>query len=206
MQKIVLASQSPRRKKLLDQIGLIFEIIPSTKEENSLHMSPKEMVMDLAFQKANDISHQVSDTLVIGSDTVVVFEDQILGKPKTSQDATAMLNKLSGKTHSVFTGVCLILTDSEKRIEKQFSFYEETKVTFSTLSPQEIFAYVSSGSPFDKAGAYGIQDDWGSVFVQKIEGDYYNVVGFPINRFYRELKKFGPSFLNHLSIPAVIND
>ncbi len=202
MLKIVLASQSPRRKKLLTQLGLIFEIIPSSIEEVITSNRPVDIVKELSLQKANDISSRVTNSLVIGADTIVVKDREILGKPTDEADAINMLSNLSGEAHSVFTGVSFVITDSNKETVSQYSFFEETKVWFSTLSENEIRSYVATGSPMDKAGSYGIQDDWGSVFVERIEGDYYNVVGFPLNRFYRELKKFQPDLLNSVVIPT----
>jgi septum formation protein len=185
--KIVLASKSPRRKKLLEQINFEFDICPAEGEEIiDEKLAPAEICMSLAYQKANEVSKKYDDAVIIGSDTIVVFEKHILGKPKDKQDAERILNILSENTHSVFTGVSLINsgTGEEKR------FYEETKVTFRKLKDSEIYEYINSGSPMDKAGAYGIQDDFGAVFVSKIEGCYYNVVGLPLSRLYEELSDF----------------
>lgn len=202
MLKIVLASQSPRRKKLLNQLGIIFEIIPSNTDEIITSTNPVDIVSELSLQKAKDVANQVSNALIIGADTIVVQNNSILGKPKDQEDAVAILKKLNGNEHSVFTGISFVVTDNDKNIISTHSFYEETKVWFSSLSDQEIRSYVNSGSPMDKAGAYGIQDDWGSVFVERIEGDYYNVVGLPLNRFYRELKNIDPNLLNSVVIPT----
>lgn len=201
MLKIVLASQSPRRKKLLNQLGLIFEILPSHKEEIITSSDPVQIVTELALQKALDVSKNIKQALVIGADTIVVFDNKILGKPKSKAEAVEMLSLLSGKTHSVYTGVSFVVTNEECDPTRTFSFFEETKVRFSTLSEEEIATYVATGSPMDKAGAYGIQDDWGSVFVEHIDGDYYNVVGFPLNRFYREIKGFVPDILDTMVVP-----
>ncbi|MFP8489030.1 Maf family protein [Gracilimonas sp. Q87] len=190
--QVILASQSPRRKKLLEQIGLKFQVLPSSISEETDQSDPIQLVEDLAQKKALDVAELHSDSLVIGSDTIVVHNDQILGKPKIEQDAIEMLKNLSGSTHIVYTGVGFIRTDKNGMIIAQHVFYEQTKVTFSSLDESDILAYVNGGSPMDKAGAYGIQDDMGALFVEKIEGDYYNVVGFPLNRFYRELKQFSP--------------
>lgn len=202
MLKIVLASQSPRRKKLLTQLGLIFEIFPSSIEEVITSNSPVEIVKELSLQKATDISNRVANSLIIGADTIVVKDGEILGKPVDEADAVTMLSNLSGEAHSVFTGVSFVVTNDQKKTIGSYSFFEETKVWFSALNDSEIRSYVATGSPMDKAGSYGIQDDWGSVFVERIEGDYYNVVGFPLNRFYRELKKFQPELLNSVVIPT----
>jgi len=197
----VLASQSPRRKKLLSQIGFIFEIIPSNTEEIITSNNPIDIVNELSLQKAKDVATSVSNALVIGADTIVVLNGTVLGKPKSEEEAISILSMLSAKVHSVFTGVSFVITNSDKKISSTHSFFEETKVQFSSLSKSEIQSYVASGSPMDKAGAYGIQDDWGSLFVERIEGDYYNVVGFPLNRFYQELKKIEPTLLNSVIIP-----
>jgi septum formation protein len=201
MLKIVLASQSPRRKKLLNQLGLIFEISPSDKEEIITSDIPSEIVESLSFQKAEDVAPKFNEALIIGADTIVVQDNKVLGKPENEEEAVETLHHLSGEMHSVFTGISL-LTVQNGEVQTRHSFFEETKVWFSTLSDQEIRSYVASGSPMDKAGAYGIQDDWGSVFVERIEGDYYNVVGFPLNRFYRELKNLQPSITTSVNIPV----
>lgn len=190
--QVILASQSPRRKKLLEQIGLKFMISPSGISEDSDLTDPVALVEELALKKAKDVAKHHSLSLIIGSDTVVVHRGKILGKPTDEEDAIQMLTDLSGKTHSVYTGVAFVKTDGNGHTSDTLSFYEQTKVTFSALDESDILAYVKKGSPMDKAGAYGIQDDHGALFVEKIEGDYYNVVGFPLNRFYRELKKFSP--------------
>ena len=133
-----------------------------------------------------------ADSLIIGSDTLVVYENEIIEKPANESKAAEYLKRLSNSVHSVFTGVAFVKTDKNGDIIDEYTFNEQTKVTFSALSEQEIQAYIKSGNPLDKAGAYGIQDDLGALFVEKIEGDYYNVVGFPLNRFYREVKNFVP--------------
>jgi len=195
MLKIVLASQSPRRKKLLNLLGIVFEVIPSNCEEIITSSDPVEIVKGLSMQKAEEVSSQLSDAIVIGADTIVVFNEQILGKPNSVQEAQEMLSLLSGNTHSVFTGVSVVKKEGNER-QYNHSFSVETKVTFSALNSEEIDTYIQTGSPMDKAGAYGIQDDWGSVFVERIEGDFYNVVGFPLNRFYQEMMNLEPSLFN----------
>ncbi len=202
MLKIVLASRSPRRKKLLSQVGIEFQVVPSTSDEIITSQKPEDVVLELAKQKALEVALTQPNSLVIGADTIVVYNRNILGKPKDEYEAIQMLQQLSGNVHQVFTGVSLIKTSKDKSVLAETSFFQQTKVTFSSLSLQEIEAYVSTGSPLDKAGAYGIQDDWGAVFVENIEGDYYNVVGFPLNRFYRELKQFEPSLVPGISIPV----
>lgn len=192
MTPIILASQSPRRKKLLEQIGLSFEVFPSNAEEISSQSDPALLVEELALLKAEDISTKHPDCFIIGSDTVVVHQDQIIGKPKDKKEAFEILSSLSNSSHSVFTGVAFVKSDKSGRILNKITFHEQTKVTFSALEEADIKAYIETGNPMDKAGAYGIQDDLGALFVEGIEGDYYNVVGFPLNRFYRELKSFIP--------------
>ncbi|MEX0609311.1 MAG: Maf family protein [Balneolaceae bacterium] len=194
MLQIILASKSPRRKLLLSQLGLAFEVFPSNLNEDISESDPVKLVEQLALQKAEEVAKQCSNSLIIGADTVVVHSGEVLGKPKNEAEAAKMLKRLSGDNHSVYTGIAFVKTDKDRLIERTKSFYEQTNVQFSTLSAQEIKAYVKSGSPMDKAGAYGIQDDLGALFVERIEGDYYNVVGFPLNRFYRELKIFSPEF------------
>ena len=202
MLKIVLASRSPRRRKLLSQIGLEFEVHPSTNEEIISSDNPIEVVLDLAEQKAEEVAIKFSNSLTIGADTIVVFNNKILGKPADQKEAFTMLKLLSNQEHLVYTGVSVFKTNDQSEIVFSKSFYEETKVTFSPLSDEEIDAYIATGSPLDKAGAYGIQDDWGSVFVKKINGDFYNVVGFPLNRFYRELKTLAPEIVNQIHLPV----
>lgn len=196
MYTVILASGSPRRKKLLEQINLRFTVqVPSVPETFDDDRSPDSIVRILASRKATQVAKDKSDALVIGADTIVVFDGQILEKPGSRDEAIEMLSKLSGNTHQVFTGVNLIKTAGPGNIHAEISFFEKTDVTFGRLDRREIETYVESGSPFDKAGGYGIQDDWGSVFIQKIEGDYYNVVGFPLHKFYQTLKEFAPELL-----------
>ena len=192
MSRIILASGSPRRKELLNQIGIEFEVITSTCEENAKAELPGELVKILSMTKAADVAGKIEkeaddDVLIIGADTVVVCNGEILGKPKNEQDAFDMLKKLQGKTHSVFTGVTLISLRSGK--ELFHSFDAETKVKVSLMNDDEIRNYISSGEPMDKAGAYGIQGVFAK-YIEGIEGDYYNVVGLPISRLYQELKMF----------------
>lgn len=193
--KIILASQSPRRKNLLIQFGLEFEIKPSSVDESSSETDPRKLVEELALRKATDIARQCVDSLIIGSDTIVVHNDLILEKPATNSDASDMLNRLSGTQHQVYTGVALIHTDNDSNILKTVLFSGMTSVYFSHLSQTQIDDYIATGSPMDKSGSYGIQDDWGATFVEKIEGDFYTVVGLPINKLYYQLKKHFPEIL-----------
>jgi len=195
--KLILASGSPRRKKLLEQIGLTFEVRASNIKEKITKKLPAEIVEDLALKKALDIADNNRNAIIIGADTIVYFNQMILGKPTDHQQAKRMLQMLSNQTHSVYTGVAFVKNSDTGNILKKHTFSVQTKVTFDTLDTKEIERYIDSGSPMDKAGAYGIQDDWGAVFVKKIDGDYYNVVGLPLNRFYKESKKFEPSFYSN---------
>ena len=192
MKNIILASQSPRRRELLTQIGLEFEVHPAGGEEIITSTDPVELVKSLSAQKAGAVKEEMQaqlpeNWLVIGADTIVVYDGKILGKPKDEADAIRMLTMLSGRKHSVYTGVALcrhvngtLVTDS---------FYEETKVEFYPMSQQEIESYVDSGDPMDKAGAYGIQSG-AAIFVKAIEGDYNTVVGLPVSAVYQRLKAF----------------
>ncbi|MDX1672794.1 MAG: Maf family protein [Balneolaceae bacterium] len=196
MKKIILASGSPRRKKLLEQINLVFSVeVPGIRETYDPDLDPDRIVKLLSARKAKQVAGNHEDTLVIGADTIVVFQARILEKPGSRQQAIEMLLALSGNTHQVFTGVTMIKTDGSGNIHSEKSFFEKTDVTFGSIERREAEAYVDTGSPFDKAGGYGIQDDWGSVFIQKIKGDYYNVVGFPLHAFYQNLKSFAPERL-----------
>lgn len=200
---IILASASPRRKKLLQQINLSFSVESSNASEayNPDH-EPSEIVRNLALRKAQLVAESKRNVLVIGADTIVVFNNQILEKPATAEEAKNMLAQLSGNTHQVLTGVALVKKDKTGNNDLTTAFFEKTDVTFGVLDATEIKEYVKSGSPMDKAGAYGIQDDWGSVFVKKITGDYYNVVGFPLHSFYNTLKHYFPELIPHIISPT----
>ncbi|MFD2446221.1 Maf family protein [Bacillus sp. CGMCC 1.16607] len=188
MKHLVLASSSPRRKELLENIHLSFEISSSDVDESfSEHLSPEDVVMELAERKAKAVAKDYPSSFVLGADTIVVLEGNILGKPADEKEASRMLTKLSGKTHDVYTGVSIIYLNDTIR------FFEKTTVTFWELTEAEINMYVSSGEPLDKAGAYGIQQ-LGSYLVKEIQGDYFNVVGLPIARTVRELKRAGYPF------------
>ena len=183
--KLVLASASPRRQELIQLLGLRAEIHPSGIAEDVTEADPSLLVQKLAFQKAEDVAKQYSkDYLVIGADTVVFFEDRILGKPKSEEDAYRMLSALSGRTHQVYTGVSLHFQG------KKMGFYEKTEVQFARLTEREIWDYIESKEPMDKAGAYGIQGRF-APFVKGIAGDYYNVMGLPLARLYQALKFLG---------------
>lgn len=186
MKKIILASASPRRKELLEQIGLSFQIEPARGEEHITSVIPREVVEELSYQKAMEVAelHKEEEALILGADTIVVYEDKIMGKPADEEEAKEMLRKLSGKTHCVFTGVTAVLWENQKKTVRTFS--EKTEVTFYPMSEEEIMFYVKTREPMDKAGAYGIQGV-GAKFIQAIHGDYNNVVGLPVARLYQEV-------------------
>lgn len=180
--KLILASNSPRRAEILTQGGFSFEKrIADTDEALPADLSPAAAVETLAQRKGRAV-FRAADEVVLAADTVVALDNRILGKPKDENDAKAMLRALSGRTHSVFTGV--YITDGER----EFLFHTETRVTFYQLTDAEVEAYVQSGEPMDKAGAYGIQGR-GALFVEKIDGDYLNVVGLPLAKTARILKE-----------------
>lgn len=195
--RIILASNSPRRKELLSQIGLNFEITPSDFEENSVDMPPEELVQHFAYMKAKDIfdklkqsKEQQEDTLIIGSDTIVYLDNIIMGKPQNEQEAFSMLKRLSDKAHYVMSGLSVFQLSSGKSITE----YEVTRVKIKSLSDKEILNYIRTGEPMDKAGSYAIQGI-GSIFVEGIEGCYFNVMGLPIFRLCRIFEHFGVAML-----------
>lgn len=182
---LVLASQSPRRRRLLKRLGLDFTVHVSPAEEVlPPDAAPADAVQTLAQQKAAPIARQHPEALVLAADTVVVLDGEILEKPTSPSDATDTLERLSGATHTVYTGIALM----HQRRDRTATAVEATHVTFGVLDRHEIEAYVATGSPMDKAGSYGIQDDLGALFVERIEGDYYNVVGLPLRRLYLLLR------------------
>ena len=186
--KFVLASASPRRAQLLELIGMKFEIIVSSVDEKECsEKNPAERVKNLALRKAQDVASDIGRAIVIGADTIVVLDGAILGKPRDAQEASRMLRQLSARTHQVYTGFSLV------RGEARVVDYERTSVHFRELSEDEIRAYVNTGGPLDKAGAYGIQDV-SAMFVDRIEGCFYNVVGFPLAKCYATLNEFTGAF------------
>lgn len=193
--RFILASASPRRRELLKQIGVEFEVMPAKGEEIITQDEPDQVVMELSRQKAEEIAagFEGEDVLVLGADTVVVYDGKILGKPKDDADAERMLAMLGGNTHSVYTGVTVIvMQDGKSHIH---SFYEETKVTMYPMTRQQILAYIATGEPMDKAGAYGIQGK-GAIHIEKIDGDYNNVVGLPVAAIFHTIEKvFGYSIV-----------
>ena len=194
--KFILASSSPRRRDLLLRLQTPFDIILPDVDESMITSegNPERYCTTLAELKANDISQHYPNELVIGADTIVFLDDQILGKPNDKAQAEDMIHNLSGKTHQVYSGVCLKW--AKKNIHHLFA--EITSVTFWNLDEKDISHYIESCPPYDKAGSYGIQD-WSAIFVKEINGCYDNVVGFPISRFYQELKKLGINLLDTIS-------
>lgn len=185
-QQIYLASKSPRRRKLLKQLGIKFKSFSVNTIEDVLDGEhPVNCVKRLALEKLDTAKRKVQNSIVITADTIVVLDRNVIGKPKNKKDAVRILSLLSGKVHTVYTGFCVLNQNSNKIITD----FEKTKVEFRQLTKDEIFDYVDGGSPMDKAGAYGIQDDFGAVFVKKINGCYYNVVGLPLTKLYNALRK-----------------
>ncbi len=183
---IFLASASPRRKKLLEQLNISFKTFRVDVDEKiKKGESPVKAVKRLSLEKMEKAKEEIKKGIIITADTIVVLNKKIIGKPFDEKNATKILEKLSGKTHFVYTGFCI--SNLEKKIT--INDYEKTSVTFRELGKKEILDYVKSGSPMDKAGAYGIQDDFGAVFVKKINGCYYNVVGLPLTKVYSALLK-----------------
>lgn len=188
--RIILASNSPRRREILSQLGIQFEVIPSKFEENVSKMNPENLAMYFAEEKAMSVAKNIKEeALIIGADTIV-YQNGVMGKPKDNQDAARMLKNLSGVFHTVITGISLVHTSSLKKVTD----YEKTLVKFKNMSDDEIQAYIKSGEPMDKAGAYAIQGI-GSLLVEKIEGCYFNVVGLPVYRLSKILDGFGYKIL-----------
>ncbi len=209
---LILASASPRRRDLLTQMGFSFQVCPSDMEEVVTETEPEKIVMELSCGKAEEVAERkkreigikpetdnnrvikddlswddVSETVILGADTLVFLEGEQMGKPKDEKEAFSMLSRLQGRVHQVYTGVTLIgLKGGQERART--SFYEETQVEFASMSEKEIEEYVKTGEPMGKAGAYAIQGI-GSRYIKRIEGDYTNVVGLPVARLYREWKK-----------------
>jgi septum formation protein len=207
MGMIILASGSPRRRELLEQVGLNFEICPAKGEEVITATDPGNVVLELSRQKAEEVAGGIlsymetgvpypvrddagrQDILVIGADTVVAYGDKILGKPKDETDAKEMLTLLSGRTHSVCTGVTCVFISADGRTGEH-SFFEKTEVTMYPMTEAEILRYIATGEPMDKAGSYAIQGKC-AIHVKEIRGDYNNVVGLPVARLYQELLALG---------------
>jgi septum formation protein len=184
---LVLASSSPRRSELLRNADIPFEVLPADiPEDQKPHEKPLEFAMRLARAKADAVAQWRPQAFVLGADTIVVVENKVLGKPKDSEDAARMLRLLSDREHDVTTAICLIFPDASERITTS----ETTRVYFSHLSDEDIADYVATNEPMDKAGAYAIQGIAGR-WIEKIEGDYFNVVGLPVSKLYRILRQSG---------------
>lgn len=184
MAEIILASASPRRKELLSTAGIEFTVkVADVEEKIDDGLTPAEVVRSLALQKAQAVADKNPEAIVIGADTIVVLDDVILGKPQSEENAVEMLTSLSGRSHTVYTGVALIKGDKVR------NFCEATQVEFYDLTKEDIDSYVATKDCMDKAGAYGIQTN-GCVLIRKIDGDYFNVVGLPVSKVYRELRDF----------------
>ncbi len=181
--KVVLASKSPRRKQIFDLIGIKAVVMPANTDEISVYQNPIKVIKELSREKCEFVYRLVNyDDIVIGADTIVYKEGEILGKPNNRDEAKSFLNKLSNTHHFVYTGITIAY-------KHNFYFdYEKSKVEFAALSEKEIEEYIKTGEPFDKAGGYGIQG-YGSQFIKKINGCYFNVMGFPIHLFYNMIKK-----------------
>ena len=199
--ELILASASPRRKELLEKIGLPFTVQPAKGEERITQKSPAAVVMELSRQKAEEIAAaQTEDCIIIGADTVVARGDKIMGKPKDAADAKQMLRSIADDCHQVYTGVTLIRTGAHPQ---SVTFQEKTDVFLYPISDAELDAYIASGDPMDKAGAYGIQGDF-AIYVKRIAGDYYNVVGLPIGRVYQELNGFSLFLWKMKDLPVLL--
>lgn len=190
--KIILASNSPRRKELLDLAKIKYEVMPANIEEKlNENLSVTDQIEDIAYKKVKHIKNKINDKIILGADTVVLIDNKILGKPHSKQDAKEMIQLLSNKTHQVITGCCIYNHIEDKYI----LFHEITDVTFYDISEKEILQYIENPSIYDKAGAYAIQED-AALFVKKINGDYYNIIGLPIAKVYNILKEIKTSSLN----------
>lgn len=188
MSAIILASGSPRRRELLEQIHLPFEVLSPDVDESADPMPPQALVQLLSQRKAAAVAQRRPEAIVIAADTVVALEDEILGKPRDAADAARMLGQLSGREHSVYTGFTV------RKGARSVTCAEQTVVTFRPLLPEEIERYIASGEPMGKAGAYGVQG-LGRLFVERLDGDYYNVVGLPVCRLCQVLRQFGVTVL-----------
>jgi len=188
MDKIILASNSPRRREILARAGIPFDMMPSDIDETLCkETSPLNLVMELSRLKARNVAENAKDFIIIAADTVVFIDSLILGKPKDEDDAFYMLKRLLGRKHTVITGVTLKKNSAEK------TFAETADVYMKPASDGDIRAYIKTGEPMDKAGAYAIQGV-GSIFIEKIDGDFYNVMGLPVSRVYWELREMGVRF------------
>jgi len=186
--RIILASGSPRRKQLLEQVGIPYEVIVSNVDE-TISGLPDVQVRDLALRKANAVRNMIQgNAIIIAADTLVYIDGQVLGKPDSPDDAFDMLQTLQGRCHTVYTGVAVLSIEAGK--VSQQAFVDATRVYFRSLSDTEIWAYIGTGEPFDKAGAYGVQDK-GALLVDRVEGDFFTVVGLPVAKLATALREIG---------------
>lgn len=186
---IILASGSPRRKEILEQIGITFRVQPAKGEERITKELPEEVVAELSRQKAREVGElNPQDALIIGADTIVSFGNAILGKPKSREDAEAMLQRLAGNTHQVYTGVTVLFPRDITVVERTFT--DVTDVSLYPMTEEEIRTYVATGEPMDKAGSYAVQGLFAK-YIRGLQGDFYNVMGLPVAKLFQELKKEG---------------
>ena len=191
LRTIILASTSPRRKELLEKIGLVFKVEPSDYPEDLVsHLKPEELVINISQNKARAVAAKYPDAIIIAADTIGIIGKRVVGKPHTATEAIAMLKLLSGRSHLVITGLSVMDSKSGKIVSRSV----QTRVYFRKLADSEVRHYVATGEPLDKAGAYAIQG-LGSLLVEKINGDYYNVMGLPLNVLYQILQEFGVNLL-----------
>ncbi len=190
---LVLASSSPRRIQLLKELGIKFRVIPPPWETDIKSEDPVEVARYVALEKARAVAGFLTEGIVIGADTIVVLEGKILGKPRSEEEARSFLRQLSGRVHEVITGIAIINAATNEELVD----HEVSRVKFAELSQEEIELYIKSGEPFDKAGGYAIQGI-ARLFIEWIEGDYYNVVGLPIRKLYSMLKRFGYDLLKEV--------
>lgn len=183
---VILASKSPRRKEIFEQFDLDIKIIVKDVDEISDKLNIFDQLIDIAEKKAYEVANDYNDDYVVSADTAVILDNKVLGKPKSKEEAFKVLKTLSGRTHQVVTAYCLINVSKDIKITN----YDLTEVRFKNLSDSEINWYIQTGEPFDKAGSYGIQGK-GSILVENIKGDFFNVMGFPISKFYEDLKNKG---------------
>ena len=183
--RVILASASPRRREILAKTGIEFEVQVSNCDENIGVLEPDKLVMELSALKANDVAEKNPDAIVIGSDTVVAHKGQIMGKPKSREEAISMIKSFAGDVHQVYTGVTIVIPQSDNKI----TYNVCTDVHVLPMTDDEVERYVDTGEPMDKAGAYAIQGLF-APYISKIDGDYYNVVGLPISSLYMILKEY----------------
>ncbi len=190
----ILASASPRRKEIISMLGIRYTVDSSDIEEHTDQTEPAEIVKDLARQKASAVAnrHRNEQCFILGSDTVVSIDGMILGKPKNREEAVSMLRRLSGRTNTVYTGVCILIQNGNRT--ESVVFCDSAEVSFMTMSDREIEWYVDELQPYDKAGAYAVQGP-GARFISEVRGDFYTVMGLPVNELYKKLKESGLLFV-----------